>query len=55
MDSMIAVMREFGVYGLWGVIVYKILNIFEVAIAFLLIGWGVRLAYRELKGKNIDW
>ena len=49
--DVISILREFGAYGLWGVILYKVLNIVEVVVAFLLIGWGIKRALNAVKDR----
>ena len=43
------ILKEFGVVGLWGVVIYKLLNLVEVVVCFLLIGWGIKKAWPHLR------
>ena len=49
MEATIQVLREFGVMGLWGVVIYKVISIFEVIAVFTLIGYGIKKAWPQIK------
>ena len=43
------ILKEFGAIGLWGVVIYKVLNIVEVIVGFSLIGFGIKKAWPHIK------
>ena len=45
----IEVLQSFGVMGLWGVILYKLLGILEGLAIFLLTGWGIKKGWPHFK------
>lgn len=49
MEEAIKIMQEFGVMGIWGIIIYKVLDIAGTIVAFLLIGYGVKKAWPSIK------
>ena len=50
MDTeILEVLRQFGVMGLWGIIVYQVIDMVEVVVVFWMIGYGIKKAYPSIK------
>jgi hypothetical protein len=48
-EELIRVINELGKYGSVAIILYKVLNIIEIIVGFLLIGYGIKKAWKPVK------
>ena len=53
MEELITVLNNFGVMGLWGIVLYKVLDYIGIAFIFFIIGYGLKKAWPEIK-KTMD-
>lgn len=46
MEEIIPIIREFGMMGLWGVILYKVLDTISTFLVLFAIGYGIKKGWK---------
>jgi len=49
MEELAAVLNQFGVTALWGIVLYKLLDFASILGIFVLIGYGIKKAWPAIK------
>ncbi len=44
MEQAISILNQFGITAFWGLIVYKLLDLIQIVVVLLLIGYGLKKA-----------
>jgi len=49
MEEAIVILKEFGAMGIWGIIIYQMLDIIKNLVIFSFIGYGLKKAWPTIK------
>ena len=55
MDDLAKILSDFGTTGLWGIVLYKVLETIQIFGAFFLIAWLIKKAWPSIKKMLEDY